>query len=83
MRDLFERVVRAAVAAFAGSLAGIANALAAGDLSTARLLASGALGAAAGAAFELLAGAFALRQGVKGSASFDATNTGTVGTYHQ
>lgn len=78
MRDLFERVLRAAASAFAGSLAGIANALASGDLSAARLVASAGLGAAAGAGLEILLGSFGMASGVKGSASLDPANRGTV-----
>ncbi|EFC78745.1 hypothetical protein [Parafrankia sp. EUN1f] len=75
-RDLGERAARAALASFASGLTAITAAAAAGDLSTARLLLSGAVGAAVGAGVETLVGALGANRGAVGSASLDPTNPG-------
>jgi len=69
LKDTGERAVRAAVAAFAGGAGAILLALAGGNVSTAKALATAAFGAALAAAWDAVVSVVAKRRGSPASAS--------------
>lgn len=75
-RDLFERAVRTFVPAF---IAALAIAVPITDLSTGRAAVMSAFAAGISAVISLLAATF----GVRGSASLDPANAGTVRAEHR
>lgn len=73
LRDLFERAIRAFVAAFLGALlAGAVNVV---SVSSARALVVGAIGAGISAIISLVAGT---TTGIRGSASLLPSNAGST-----